>query len=806
MSVFARRWCAAPVVLSALAVALAQAQEPAAATRRPVTIAIVTDGPSAYCDQQTERIRQEIDLLVRDEFEVRFKDPPAYNAGWDAEAVPGVVAAALQDPEVDVVLVMGLLATDAVLAQPDPLPKPVLSGFVQDSETIGMPVDADGRSAKPGLTFVVTPMRAVRDLEMFRRMVDYTRVDVLIDAIILQHLRNLPAVTRAFEQRLNVKLRFIPVGARADEALARIDDDVQALYLTPPMRMDDAELQRLIDGINERRIPAFSMVGHQDVERGMLAGLAPDARQRLARRAALNLQQILLGVSPNELPVYLPIDEKLVINGQTAVAIGYAPPFELVLRADILHADALEKGEVLVLETAMLIAASNSIDIAVKAGDVESARQQWRQAGSALLPQVKGQADYWRIDEDRAESSFGAQPEDRSAIGAELSQVLFHDDAFSARRSARRSHAGRQAEAEAVRLDAMAQAGARFLDLLSARAVHRIDLENLRLTQSNLDLARLRHKVGTAGPEEVYRWEAQEARNRSSSIASEASELAALNALNQAMGLDQNTPWKPAEIELGDEDFYFLGNRLRQVVENMHELDALQEFSVAEAIRNSPTLRALDLGIEAQAIELGQLRRKGALPEVAASLTYDYILDQTFAGPAAAPGGGAATAASAVDDEEWIFAVTASLPLFEGGGRLARVAQARAELDRQTQSRERERQLIEMNARSAIHAAQSSQPNIRLSRVAADRTRKNLDVIRDKYASGSVSILDLLDAQNQANVEAQTAAIAVYTYLQDLIAYQRAISWFAADRTEEEQDQWFQRFQAFRAQRAQPAP
>jgi outer membrane protein TolC len=77
-----------------------------------------------------------------------------------------------------------------------------------------------------------------------------------------------------------------------------------------------------------------------------------------------------------------------------------------------------------------------------------------------------------------------------------------------------------------------------------------------------------------------------------------------------------------------------------------------------------------------------------------------------------------------------------------------------------------------------LYALQSSHPNIGLSRTAADRAHKNLDVVRKKYAQGAVSILDLLDAQNQVLTQDQAAAIAVYTYLQDLVQFQRAISWF----------------------------
>ena len=70
-------------------------------------------------------------------------------------------------------------------------------------------------------------------------------------------------------------------------------------------------------------------------------------------------------------------------------------------------------------------------------------------------------------------------------------------------------------------------------------------------------------------------------------------------------------------------------------------------------------------------------------------------------------------------------------------------------------------------------------------------------MIRDKYARGSVSILDLLDAQNQAFVRDQEAAIAVYRYLSDVVEFQRSIAWFATFKTEEEQNEWLDQFEKF---------
>jgi outer membrane protein TolC len=55
---------------------------------------------------------------------------------------------------------------------------------------------------------------------------------------------------------------------------------------------------------------------------------------------------------------------------------------------------------------------------------------------------------------------------------------------------------------------------------------------------------------------------------------------------------------------------------------------------------------------------------------------------------------------------------------------------------------------------------------------------RNYEIVRDNYASGRSSIIDLLDAQSQAFTLKQQTVIAVYDYLDDLLELQRSISFF----------------------------
>ena len=68
---------------------------------------------------------------------------------------------------------------------------------------------------------------------------------------------------------------------------------------------------------------------------------------------------------------------------------------------------------------------------------------------------------------------------------------------------------------------------------------------------------------------------------------------------------------------------------------------------------------------------------------------------------------------------------------------------------------------------------------------AAKNAKQNLDLVRDKYAQGIINVTDLLEAQNQSLRANLNSAAAQYTFLIDLVDFQRAISWFEDEKSED---------------------
>ncbi|MDH3460517.1 MAG: TolC family protein, partial [Burkholderiaceae bacterium] len=159
-----------------------------------------------------------------------------------------------------------------------------------------------------------------------------------------------------------------------------------------------------------------------------------------------------------------------------------------------------------------------------------------------------------------------------------------------------------------------------------------------------------------------------------------------------------------------------------------------------------------------------------------------------------------------VNDHETTVALLLSLPLYTGGARSARQRQAYEELTGLRVQRQAVVERVEQRIRSALHTARSALTGIRLSRQATDAAQSSLDVVRDAYSRGTLSILDLLDAQNAALVAELRAATGVHDFLSSLMEVERAAARFDFFLTQNDQADWLARLEHYFVERGVPIP
>lgn len=463
----------------------------------------------------------------------------------------------------------------------------------------------------------------------------------------------------------------------------------------------------------------------------------------------------------------------------------------------------------LTLESAMSMAAEQHPEIAVRAASVAEARAQHASAAGRMRPQVSGAARVSQIDDDRSGAEGLGAPERDTRVGLSLSQTIYDASLRANVKVSDRSVRQTEQEARLARLDAMHDAGVRFLQSLLATALRDIAADNLKLTTEHLALARNRHKLGAAGLDEVLRFEAEEARQRTHLISAEADIDKARVALNLALGADAAARWSPRPVELEEGGIRFLDDAKlgRFLAGGETRVAQFREFSVVKALEAAPELGALDEAIAAQQIVLEQQRRVAYVPQVGFSVSFDRIVSQQYALDAPAPDlMGPGFPISRPDDNEWQAGLVASLPLYEGGSRRHEIAAAAARLAFLEQTRAKSARDIGARTRTAVYDLHAAFRQIDLARTAADRARRSQEIVNNKYTRGAAQIIEVLDAQNEALVEQIGAANALNRHLQAVIGYQRAIAWFDHFVDAGARAAWVGHFNRFIAQDAGTRP
>ena len=779
----------------ATTVARSQATEPVSPP--VVRLGVVTDGEASRTEHIAERFRQEIRALLEGEFTV---EETHVAADWTLPGVGAAIDRLLAAPEIDVVLAGGIQASDEACRRRNLL-KPLIAPYVLDASIQGCPM-TEGRSGEPNLVYATYPPAFVSDITTFHSMVPFQRLAVVTSATRMGPAAVVPERLGAAGREVGVFITSVVAGPDARATLDAIPGDVDAVYFTPLLRLDEEEIRKLAEGLIERRLPAFSGFSTRDVELGMLATNSPDTDiDRLARRTALNLQRILLGEPAASLPVTFARGEELTINMATARALGTYPPWSLLTDALLLNEVRQQVTRTLSLDDAVREARTVNLDLRAAEQAVAAGAEEVRRARAPLLPRLNVLAQGLVIDEDRAAASIGSQPERSLLASVELDQLIYSDDAWAAYDIQQRLQEARQSDRDRIALDVTLETASAYIDVLRAKTQERIARENLRLTHENLERARIRTQVGVASLAEVYRWEAQLAADRQTVIFANAQRNNAEIQLNRILDHPGEESFATVEVGLEDPSLITSDPRIRRYIDNPWIFRVFRAFHVDAARDNSPELAALDAQIRAQERSVTAAKRAFWVPVFGLRASFGRRLAEGGAGTLDDSSASPLPPEFPVPDRNnWEVGVQASLPLFSGGERSARRSQAEVGLARLRTEYAAVANRIEQRVRSALHDTGASYTAIGLARQSADAARRNFELVQDSYGRGVVSIIDLLDAQNAAvNAEA-AAANAINDFLLDLMDVERAVGVFGFFVTPAERQDYFDRLNRYVAE------
>ena len=733
----------------------------AIAAAKDYRIAVISDGPDKQLTFIEQQLRDELVALTEGEFSLSFK---RFQADWSARGIQRAFVDAYADTGVDMVLVSGVTANQIGAARSS-YPKPTFLPMLFDAQLLN--VSRAGRgSGTPNLNYLVDRVAFSEQLDSFRRVIAVKEIALLVDQVILAAVPNIVAKAQQLAQQRGVVMHFVGHDGVDPKLLDKLPESVDGLMLAGLPRMSKDHRQQLLEEINRRKLPSFSLLGSDGVKEGMLVSDSPVTDwQRLARRNALNMQAVMLGEKTADQPVVFDGKRELTINMATARQLGISPRFDVLSEAVLLNREKAAEGPLYDLRTVAELALERNLQLSAEAYGVAAGRKDISLARSNLLPQLSLGA----TGSQRKVSPLvlAGQQAERSRDGAvNFSQVIYSDNAWSNLHIQHHLQRNREAVFLERRLDIIRAATVAYLNVLRSKQQLRIQQDNLKLTRDNLSLARSRVDTGSSSAADLYRWQSQLASDRTALLRARAVYQQARERLNQLLHRPITEAFQLSGAKIGD-PFVMTEAEFNELIDNPRNLSLLTDYSVQRGLELSPQLRQLNAQLAAKQRELTNRKRSYWLPEFSLSGQYGKNFQQ--AGVGVNPG-------ESMDD--WSVSLNATLPLYQGGNRKAQVSKSRLEGRQLKTLISATREQLEQQIRGQIHSTSASYSSIDLSSQAAQAARKNLDLVRESYAKGVVSVIDLLDAQESALLAEGTAANAVYDFLIDVMALQQTVGEF----------------------------
>lgn len=758
-------------ILSTVAVTLSVLIMNHATAAQTVNIALVNDGDSEWSQRLIQNVELELSAMADEDFDFKFTDPITYNLNWEPSQAKPTIDRALANSNVDMVIALGVLSS-APLASYTPK-KPTIAALVIDPLQQGFPVSELTSSGVKNLHYLSPLVDLVNEVKRFQEVTRAKHIAVIADEVMLEAVPAIEARLSQLSQSQEAQISVVRVDQPAG-AVAALPPDTDAVFALPQVRARTQEMQAMVDGLQSRGIPSYTMMGESAVRQGFVMGrrLVPTP-ESLARQLAVDVRDIVLGRSADELPVNIKIQDRWVVNVKAARETRFDMPFELIINAKLINEDPPIVAAV-TLEQAVKRALKTNLGLAIAEEDFRLAEEDTRIARAALRPQLSGESTWQSLDRDLA----GSGPRRSTDVGLSFSQSLYSETNRSEYTASRFFKDSEAAALEATRLDTIEDTAIAYINVLLAQTELEIQRDNLNLTRANLERAEFRYSVGATDRSEVHRFET-ELGNDQQAVASAYSqrELAQFE-LNRVLRQPIMNPIRTTEPSLTDPKI-FGDPRLRNYLQGPAQIERFGRFLVDQSLKNSPELVSIQAQIQAQERLVLAAKRKRYVPELNLVSGVNRVVDDRDA------------LINRDYDNDWSVGIELTLPLYQGSRIAAERRQAEYRLTRLKLNFEQQADAVKSAALSALSEATASRLTIDFARASAGAAQRTLSLVTDSYVRGASSYIDLIDAQSAYLTARLTSSNADFQHLQDLIELQRTIGFFDFYVSAIEEEAWF---------------
>ena len=371
-----------------------------------------------------------------------------------------------------------------------------------------------------------------------------------------------------------------------------------------------------------------------------------------------------------------------------------------------------DKTIVLTEEEAIETALKNNYDILSKKEEINQASARLKQAYSEVFPYISVSANYTHY-KDHPFITY----EDNRGYSFSVSQVLFSGGRIANTIVATKKALGATQEgSKELENKIIYSTKQSFYTVLLAEELVRIRKETLELAEESLSVTKKRYKNGEVSYYDLLRSEVEVANLKTQLIKAENFLKISLNYLKVLLGIDPSQ-----EIKVKGEFKYV-----------SQEIDLNREINLA--LKRRPVLKEVILQEKAAKAQV-KAAFAGYLPQVNLNFT-DYANQRE-----------AFSTGREKYDDYWIAAVSVSMPIFDGFLTYAKVKEAKAKQRELEILKKKLEDSVKVEVKNAVLDLEAAKSSVETQKENVNRAKEAYQIIKERYAEGEASQLDLLDAR-----------------------------------------------------------
>ncbi|MCD8410627.1 TolC family protein [Tenacibaculum finnmarkense] len=752
--------------------------------QKSISIAFLTDEHKE--NTHFNALKNKIKAVLGTDFKVTFKTPLVNDFNLEKAQLN---YQSLSENSAQLIIATG--TTNAIFFYQEKnikIPTIILGGVNKD--LINIPT-TQTTSKKNNVNFIVLPNSYSGDLNDFSSIYNFKKIGIIISDNKIKNLPIKKTLDTYFKDK-TASYKLIPlVDNKID--ISQLND-IDAVYFNDGYKFSEQETTQITTAINTKKLPSFSSNGIKDVKLGILASNKPTSIfNQLFTKIALHTEAILNGTNPSQLPIFVDYNNQLTINYSTAKKINLQLRYSILGRANLIGSfiDKPSKNAYS-LKTLMKKVIQNNLELQAEHKKIALTEQDIKTSKSNYLPDLTANIQGIYIDPKIAQYATGQNPEIEAKADVTLKQLIYAPDANTGIKINKKLNKAQKENYNAEEMDALLNIASAYFNALILKTNTNIQNKNLQLTKQNLEIAKQNFEIGTSGKADVLRFRSQLAQNTQNVIDASNQLKQMYLTINQLLNttISNDIELKDADISKGIfKDYNY--ESLKNMMDSPELLPKLVNFFVKTAHKNAPELKSLLLNREA--IDLNyKLNKNGRyLPTIALQGQYNVGILKNGKGstiPLGFPN---------LPNNTYNVALNVSIPIFGKNSRNIQQQSAfiqREQIDIQKlslkQNLTRKVQEISLDLMGSIS-------NIETSKISEKTAKESLDLTQNAYQNGSITIIQLIDSQNNYLQSKLGSATAKYQFLLTSIQLERIIGHFFLTHTQQENDLFFKNANQF---------